>query len=104
MTIRPHSTKKADKAHFVKTFKGAAFLSFMFYRRFSHHLFYSEIYLMSKNKNTANMKNNLIYGGMLFSIIGMLFFDDILVLKYIFLISAIILIVIGLRIKSEETN
>lgn len=42
------------------------------------------------------MKNTLIYGGMLFSIIGMLFFDDILVIKYAFLIGAIVLIVIGL--------
>ena len=50
------------------------------------------------------MKNILVYGGMLFSIIGMTSFDNILVLKYVFLLSAIILIVIGLRIKSEETN
>ena len=41
---------------------------------------------------------------MVFSIIGMSFFNDILILKYVLLISAIILIVIGLRIKTEKIN
>ena len=35
------------------------------------------------------MKNILIYGGMLFSIIGMTSFDNILVLKYLFKILAL---------------
>ena len=38
------------------------------------------------------MKNNFLYSGMLFSIIGMLSFDNVLFLKFTFLISAIILL------------